>query len=74
MKKQYNRGIGGFIKRVKLSDFTLFISRKIGACKMSDEDRIKMNIAQCKICLLAENMKDCKNCAFNFSLKICACV
>lgn len=37
---------------------------------MSEEDRIKMYIAQCKICLLAECMKDCKNCPFKMGKEI----
>lgn len=35
---------------------------------MSDEDKLKMFIAHCLTCLIAECMKDCQNCPFNVGL------
>ena len=36
---------------------------------MSEEDRIKMYIANCEICTLAEAMKNCPICKFKIGLK-----
>lgn len=36
---------------------------------MTEKEKIEMMIAQCKTCLLAECMKDCKNCPFRIGLE-----
>lgn len=36
---------------------------------MLDEDEIKMYVANCEICTLAEAMKDCPICKFRVGLK-----
>jgi hypothetical protein len=35
---------------------------------MYEQERIASYIATCKICLLAQNMKDCPSCNFNIGL------
>lgn len=36
---------------------------------MSEQERIKMFIANCRICTLADAMKNCPICKFNAGLK-----
>lgn len=43
--------------------------KKKGVNKMLEKEKQEMYIAQCKICLLAENMKCCESCPFNIGLK-----
>jgi hypothetical protein len=37
---------------------------------MTQEEKIKMEVATCRICSLATIMKACKACRFNHALKI----
>lgn len=37
---------------------------------MSEFEKLEMFKAQCKICMLAEAMKDCPICKFNIGLEI----